>query len=535
MQALIRQQQASGKWSKEETEFCDQISSSLKNGQLRNELKSRDTIREGPSAKPLFRGDHSVEDTVLYAAAYFTNLKPPEFNRVVSMLLGNRTTTLYTTSFEKALDGSIREVSIPREKSLNEIWHEAPDGILKQSAITTTRDSGLIGFSDYHSREELRTLLEQEYSFFLANSFHDAISCGLLFDQSDRIAENVIRMLVEMMTSNGETYGNAWLLRLIDEIERHFTSDDSLSQVPNDRIIEMLSGKMKTHVYRRLSQILLAMLENEDLAYRVDVTFRELTSARLLATALELIKGLRVSPDLRELDWLRNVVDQSDQTTRDAAYLYLYNELRKMNVGAYELLAKLQSWLPAEDREPLSYSFSNRAGLRLLIEFSLETTARIRADQYGAWPITHPLLAAQGSDVASKRFDLLAFWLFHPGVEQVFFTINSHENATHVLGALIAEWAFIIVGPPHTSALSGFAARDLLGLLLRQIVANTSSELRKKYQRELLAYWEDYKDFLLTFSNVFDYLDPQQRRELNWKRNVLKEVLTSFRALQKEL
>jgi hypothetical protein len=390
-------------------------------------------------------------------------------------------------------------------------------------------------FSDYQSGEELRTLLEVEYGFFVANRFDEAISCGLHFDESDRIAENVIRMLIEMMISNSETYGNAWFLRLLDEVERHFASDDSRSQVPNNGISETLSSKTKTHVYRRLSQIVLAMLEKGDtLADRVDVTFRELTSARLLATALELIKGLRVSPDLREFDWLRNVIDQSDRATGAAAYLYLYNELKKMNVGAYELLAKLQSWLPAEDREPSSYSQSNRAALRLVIEFSLETTARIPTDQYGASPIRHPLLAPQG-DIASKRFDLLAYWLFHPGVDQVFFTINSQENATHVRGALIAEWAFIIVGPPHTSAVSGFAARDLLGLLLRQIIANTSSELRKQSQRDLLAYWEDYKEFLLTFSNVFNYLDPAQRRELNWKRNVLKEMIASFRALQKQL
>jgi hypothetical protein len=546
LEKVIKDQRLMGTWAEEDRSFCNEISGLLKNGQLLKVINSKNAV-EADHNRPEFLDNNSVEDTVLYAATYFTNLKLFDFSRVVTALLGNRTMTVTVKSVERSSDGTVREVEVSQQKPLVEIWEQSGDRILKSCSIII-RDAGVITFANHKVRDDLRTHLESYHGFYFANRFHDVLRQGLIFDRSDAIAENARRLLLDMMVSNPETYGIAWLLDLIQDIDSHFhkRNGDSGS---TDNPLKVLGNRVnEDHVFRRLSQVLRDML-GANLHDMVDSLFRELLAARLHTPALELMKLLLLfTSDPREFGWLRNLIDQSDHETSEAAYRYLYGEVRKGKYYAYDFLTMLERWLLDEDRKDESYSPSNRAALRLLIEFSLESTVRFRGDQYGQWPVKHPLLAIDNDDVAAKHFELLARWLFHPGMDRVILTLNPGERVVHLLGALVAEWAFIIVGPPsqetanvetqqnNGSFTSGgeFRARELLHQLIRQIVIHTSSGGRKQYQKALLEYWEAYKDLLLQLSNLIDYAELRNRREFNWKRNILKELVSYFRDVQRE-
>src|ERR1041385_6162053 len=324
LEKLIRDQRLMGTWADDERSFCNEISGLLKNGQLLTVIHSKNTTEANLNG-PEFLDNNSVEDTVLYTATYFTNLKLYDFSRVVTALLGNRTMTVSVKSVERSSDGSVREVEVSQQKPLVEIWEQSGDRILKSCSITI-RDAGVITFTNHKVRDDLRTHLESYHGFYLANRFRDVLRQGLIFDRSDAISENARRLLLEMMVSNHETYGIAWLLDLIQDIDSHFHKRNGISG-STDNPLKLLGDRVnEDHVFRRLSQVLRDML-GANVHDMVDSLFRKLLAARLHKPALELMKLLLLfTSDPWEFGWLRNLIDQSDHETSEAAYRYLYSE-----------------------------------------------------------------------------------------------------------------------------------------------------------------------------------------------------------------
>jgi hypothetical protein len=200
--------------------------------------------------------------------------------------------------------------------------------------------------------------------------------------------------------------------------------------------------------------------------------------------------------------------------------------------------------------------------LRLMIEYCLETASNFDAKHYGSWPSEYSLLAVKDAEEAKSNFDLLAGWIFHPGMKQVMIE-EIEEDLDRLLPALVSEWAFILLGQPqhpnglHSStparpeldsengteapdqaqatADAPITAETALRILLEQIIEKTDSFNQKRVQEEMLMYWEEMKDFLATVTEVFGYIDNIQRKEFIWKRNLVRKLLVQFRALQKDL
>ncbi len=103
-----------------------------------------------------------IERAVLYIAAFFPNLTPPDFDTLVCVLLKGRTITVYNNI--KAFDSKKnKKLKLAEEKVLVDIWRESADSILSKCKLktVTTKGSGrYIEFSNPYLRQALKLHLE---------------------------------------------------------------------------------------------------------------------------------------------------------------------------------------------------------------------------------------------------------------------------------------------------------------------------------------------------------------------------------------
>jgi len=571
LEERILRQRTQGRWNKDESEFCRQVKSYLKSNQLIEQIESRDTPAKPFSENPDFDDDKPVHNTVLYVATFFPNLSPNEFNRVVSMLLGDQTMTITITVDQKGEDGVTRPVEIQKEKSLIQEWRVGSDRILKECRLVTSKDSNkAITFSDIGRKDELMGYLEEEYGLYIQNKFVFILDNGLLFDSSERIARNVIRLIIEMAAAYPDYYGKDWLSDVVSKLRKHFELGENSSPNPSEPMLHLLGKpgglRTKPQTYKRISELIREMLDYSQLKQVVTGFVEQLIGIGYHDSALEIIRNLRFAPEFDKFHWAKQLIDRGDEDIRFQTYLYLYGEVKGRGPQVYQILHTLEPWLPAVDRDPQKYSPSNRFALRLMIEYCLEITSNFDSKNYGSWPTRYPLLAVKDIDTAQSNFELLTKWLFHPGMKYVVDGKGFDEDLNRLLPALISEWAFILLGQPeHTDAFyrplggydeyspetegrdatsgqpqngleTGITADAALNILLAKIIEITSAPHQKEIQQGMLKYWEEMIEFLAFATNAFaGSLDNSQRVEFIWKRNLIRELLKRFGSLRREL
>src|SRR5260370_12639402 len=98
---------------------------------------------------------------------------------------------------------------------------------------------------------------------------------------------------------------------------------------------------------------------------------------------LWLVKRLQFTPEFDQLHWTKQLLQRADTATRHLAYSYLRSQLIRMGNGVYEALTRIATWLPPPERSLGTYSQFDFLVLRLLIQYSLETVQRFKAEHYG--------------------------------------------------------------------------------------------------------------------------------------------------------
>lgn len=567
LEKQILEQREAGRWSKEESDFCRQVKGYLKSGTLLEQIESRNSAAAPLSEVVGFDDDKPVHNTVLYTAAFFPGLSPNEFNRVVSTLLGTQTITINETVNQRGEDGVVRQVEVQKDKLLIQVWRESPDKVLKECKLISSKDTNrAIVFADAGQRDYLKRNLEEEHSLYLQNKFSSLQESGLLFDSSERIANNIIHIIVDMAASYPDYYGRDWVFEIIAKVKAYFESAQTGSDEP---ILQLLSksGGLRTEaqVYKRISDLLREMLDDPQVKPIIKRLVEQLMSERFFGAVLNIVKNFRFVPAFDEFRWMRQLLDQGNELIRLQTYMYLYSEIKRMDKQVYQILDELAKWLPAVDIEPQRYSYSNCFALRLMIEYCLDKTSNFDAKNYGCWPSSYPLLFVEDAELAKRKFSLLSSWVFHPGMKYVMDSEDFVEDLERLLPALISEWTFILLGQPQESnglhdptdadreydfkhenegaivagpkeeSGNGITAEAAFNILLEQIIEKTEAFHQKGLQREMLLYWEEMKDFLATVIGVFGYTNRNQRKEFIWKRNLLRKLLSQFRSLQKDL
>lgn len=548
LEEKIKHQRKQGIWSRDESEFLNEITSYINSGQL------RDLVKEG--RKPIVDVESLVEKagpigkTVLYVASYFPNTTPTEFCRIVESLLSEQTLTVTTQSYILSDDGSKEPLQAEREVPLAQSWNEGKDAIFKrwlQEMISPKDSTRVIGFCDPALRESLREHFEKEHRFYLLDQFNALQKQGVLFHSSSRIAESATRLIIDRMLNYPDEYDTTWLVNAIIDLRQKIEDERAGLDNQMNSLRKISQRNSLREAYQRISELMSSMIEHHQLRGGVDQCLDYLIRIAAHDWVLNIIKQLRFVPQFDVIYWIKRLLNQADKETGNQAYGYLLSYLKKMDANIYSALSTLATWLPEEDRNPKSYSHSNYFALLLLIQYFLETTERFDHKSYGAWPSRYPLFAVKNRVEATEGLALLTRWLFHPGLTSLK-SLRLGSNPYPLIAALLAQWTFILLGPDaagyrslavgasvqpsnrtssedeHCEASESHLDPDLLlDLLIEQIRLRIDVFQRS----ELLKYWNKLDRDLLRL--ITSHLRPNdQQKELMWKRNCVQELTRRF-------
>jgi hypothetical protein len=575
-------------WPDDEGALCSQVRGLIAGGRLEDEVSRLE--RSGPPArretdsrasfiKSRFKGGDAIEDTVLYVAAYFPDLNPHEFNRVVSALLEGLTTKVAVPAPKPAAgadgkpdgkaagkadgkpaaqggDGEAAEPFVWEEQPLLRTWHDRADEILSECRLETVvgKDSGRrLDFTDPALRHELRAYLEAERGFYLKKQFARVQRLGLLFDRSLNISEGVLDVAVNTALESPETFSRDWLYDmvtalspLVEAAAGEVVTPDGESYRP--ALPADVEAAMRI-VYSTVARLVRKMLEHPALEKSLNNFFTQLMASGQHEAVLEIVRRLQTAQQF-EMRWFRQLFDQGGEAIRLRTYFALYERVRRRDAGIYEVLQAMEPWLPERGREPFAYSPSNEYALRLMFEYCLNSTAEFDPKFYGSWPCRYPLLATpapgtpEGGPAAQGNLSLLAGWLFHPGLRDVLADEEDGEAAEGLgvtLGALLAEWAVILLGADVApGGRDGRGERDsadppadavaVFDLLLRKVIAATT----RARQDELIACWSNLADYFLWHLTALGTQSGEPRRRLSRRRNWVRYLVKRFKVLRRQ-
>lgn len=512
----ITTQRNNGRWNRDENDFRRQVTS-FTDEELVAAVESGGPKPASDTAR-LAEGDQSpVHLAVLYTATFYPDLAPTEFARVVTTVLGDEMVIPEKVQ-QKGSDGTSKPEEIQGEKRLVQVWNERSDAILRECRLITTREASregnrIVVFADAGRRDQLRRLFEEEFGMYIETRFARAWRNGLIFDTSERIAADVIGLTIEMVTTDSNQFGRDWLLNNLEQ--SCSASTDSVAAL---RVFGKLFRSLLAEPEPRLNAVVVGVVESLLQTGRHDY-------------ALELVKNLRFATGFDDLYWLKQLIDRGVDAVRMSTSNYLYGEVRRRGIGVFRELAR---WLPLPGRDPLTYSPSNAAALRLMLQYCLETTERFSPENYGLRPTRFPLLL---SDVASADddFALLVQFLLHPGIKAV---VNDAWPDPDVLALLVSRWVFILFGYGPIAAAAAedpFPPEAVLRVLVEQLIEGTRKPELRHLRQAMVESWEGMSDVFALAPGLLGAEGRRRRQEFVGMRTLVKKLITEFRRLQRDL
>jgi hypothetical protein len=498
-------------WEKEEDKFAQQILTYYYGDRLHEVIENGGPEDPGSSAESLLKTLTPVDQTVLYAGTFFQEITSPEFGHVVEALLNKRTTRVAAPANVK--NGEAAEVEVP----LLRIWEEKKDEIFTKFLVETTRANGAsktVNLAESNLREPLCKLFEKWHRYYLLDQFKAIQETGLFFHPSQRIGENTTRIAVELARTYPEEFNEQWIVGLVMRLRQHLAAESSNT----DSMFQFLSkpgAKASNLAFTRIRDVCQRLLGSPQHKKVVTNSLEDLMSSGCHEQVLSLIKYLKFSEEFDDWYWLKQLLHRADSKTRYQTYHYIISYLKRMGVSVYDGLTKVSTWLPPADRK--SWSEFDGFVFRLLIKYCLDTIARFDPKHYGKWPSRYPLFVIDNPETAESHTAVLAGWLLHPGVEPTLAALGIRGTRMTLIGGLLAEWTFILLGPGDaTTELSG---QSLFHVLLRQFVSRI--DLRQRL--DLLKYWNQLHHELFRLS-ASPLQTSHLRQELEWKRDLVRQL-----------
>jgi hypothetical protein len=552
LEVNIGDQRARGKWEKDETSFCRQILDFYHDEQLEAVVAAGGPEDPRLSAETLLEGSGLVEKNVLYAATFFQEVTLPEFSLVVEALLDGHSAAAAPPA-NGAKDGDA-PAPARAELSPGRVWEKEKDRLFNQWLRETSvaKDSfRVVTLSNSALREPLRKLFEKQHRFYLIDQFNALQERGIFFHPSLRLAENAAMIAVRMAGAYPDRFNENWVVDLVNRVSRHFDFDSSEAPAGEEAMFRFLRGSQPwafNLALARVAAVLRRMLESPQLRGVVQSSLEQLIKGGYHEETLLLVKQLQFAPEFDELHWLKQLLHRADNRTRHLTYYYLYAHLKRTGGGVYEWLKRIEAWLPQTDRDPGSYSQFDHFALRLLIQYCVETVARFNAKYYGDWPSRYPLLAVSDGEEAAERTSLIARWLLHPGIESTLARMKMGGTRMTLIGALLAEWAFILLGPADASPADAPAAPGENGARLADVSAEAAYDARcspatlfdllvwqfasrtnLSQRLELLKYWNKLNHDLLKYQVRLPTASGL-RGQLSWKRELVGKLITQIKS-----
>jgi hypothetical protein len=515
-------------WDPDDRKFKLRIEALIKGGRLKTHLSSAQPQKEYVQSEALFLGDKSLRDYVMYVGVHFPGLNPREFQRVVSLLLQDKTVTVAVPSTITHDDGKVEKIEIEKERPLLDLWRESMDKIQRESHLITclVQDGQtVVDFKDHRIREQLKEHLNQEYSFFLTAQFEQLLNLGLLFDPSLRIAEGFTQRMAEMIASDPEYYGYEWICQLLSRLEKINIE----GQVENEgELFPTLSGvtvkQVNSLIYRRISHLIRRLLDSQAQDV-VNELFEQLIRRKLHTSALELVKRLRFVPQFEEFYWLRQLIERGDKAATEGTFLYLCYYMQSTGARVYTVLDGLDEWIK-KDARPEAYSRATEEALQLIFFYC--SSLKVSDSSFAS---LHPLFSFPDADSAKLNLDLVTRSLFHPWMEKSIHTLKPNLRVLASIGELISDWVFGILrttAEANTmvhlqSNTNRISPAETVRILLQQVVASSTTQ----QQDRLLKFWRSKSVRLMERINALPY-GSEGRNELVDKRNALDETIAQF-------
>lgn len=540
LERQIRLQQRSGKWKQTESELCSEIRGLLDNDlpkivEQRRDMPITFTPPEPDSSvspERLFKGGHSIEDTLLYAATYFSDLPPHEFDQLVDWLLADRTTAVTVKTQHHNPDGTTQIIETEVQKPLRDFWSADPDSYLATCEIEASTGPNLttsIGFANEGRREKLKAHLERHHSMYLLRQFR-ILESNKFLTSAPHISDRAMSLSLDMATAYPGSFGKEWLLNII------LDARNGSKPSPNTDNATVTFDKNKA--LERITLFVRLMLERPQLEEVVSGLLKDLMSLDRRDTVLFLVRGLQFAPGFDEFYWIKRLLDEGESSIKDGAYYHLYSYIQK--IGIYPLLSKLEQWIPTDERPFHDYSPSCIYSLRLFVEYCSELSDKFEEEQT---PPRHPLFAFSDENAARDNCRRLITWLFHPGMPSVFAELDTlfgderpEARVLPFICELVLEW--IVVLRDQESAESAIGSDQLVStqqtqdFLIESLAVNTTPNQRA----QILLYWERLRDFLGVIVNLSDAssdwigsLNLEEKRAMLTTRRLVKDLIKRFR------
>lgn len=473
-------------------------------------------VIETADAAELFEKADDVGRTVLFAVAKFPGLHPHEFERLMGVLLAQRTAEIEVTEEELDAEGSVRKVTRMRTRDLMDLWREAPDGALfacQVQAMEQEDGSDTMDFVWPYLRRDLLRALRQHHPLFLRQRLERILQAGLLFEENgrSRLREGAIGLAVEIALADPGRFDERWLTRHVLRLEAATgveLNDQETEEFSEGELFQLFvklaeNAELRRRVLSGLSDLIREMLRHERLQSLVEAWLDGLLRSRrhgqALVFVLDIFKALRFTPRFDVLHWFRRLLDETPDDSRDEVYKALLRSAIDLKLRIYDLLEPLGEWLPEPGASDPPKRPSTRYALQLMADYCYHTLSEFEAEKAGAWPSSYALFAVLREDVerTDARLRMLVEWLLHPSMKW----IATEEDADVLVeslwtfrAAVIEEWYWVLKGGgAGDGAVPERAASSVADGLLKHLLALTSLEDRSR----LLECWRTWRaDYL---------------------------------------
>jgi hypothetical protein len=524
-QTIGKQKVVHSLWGTHEDTYF-QVLDYIRRGDFKEILGSREKIILGEKPAELFNGNDPIVDTTIYVATFFPGLNAREFRRVVLAFLGERKKTIIEKKTKLNGEGKIEEYEAREERLYVDLWNESADAVMANCRLGTVlgRESRrVVSFMKDGLALQFAAYLEDYFPFFVSSQINQIQELGLIFDDSTTIAKNATKNVADLLISDPD-HGARFLVRTLTGIESNLAATPSTN-----------SSLRPNAKYQRVAQMLRIILSENSAVPALTSAIEELIQTQKHKAALEIVLKLRGASHFDFLYWLKQLLDRGEETIKSTVRIALYSIIANDGTRVFEMLQNLQSWLKKDtDDRPLSPS--ELFALQLIAVYCRESTSEVADEDYGLETPSLPLLAFSKTETAKAHLSLLMNWLFGARMEKIF---EKPTNRCNFIGALVAEWSFILIGPgkkdhdtfPQTESISSLTLdasvkpKAVRTLLIEQVFASASLEQR----RYLLDYWLGFRDFLLEVINLLP-INDKDRKTLAWKRNLLNELIREFRS-----
>jgi hypothetical protein len=537
-QLLAELAQQRAKWDKDESIFTQQVVNYQANDILRDVINNGGPKDPDSSAESLLKTAGPVEKTVLYTATFFNEITSPEFCRVVESLLGTRTMLkdAHATTTNEATPAT-GKIEVP----LRRIWDDEKDEIFTELLVetSTATDSPLtVSLSEFNLAKPLRKQFEKRYRFYLIDQFKALQQTGIFFYPSLRLAKNTTELAIDLAQLYPDEFNEGWIVTMVMRIREHFATRASDEDLAEDSMFHFLSNTQpgaSNVAFARVSEICKRFLDSPQKSV-VPNSLEYLMQNDYQKEVLWLIKQLKFNLEFDDWHWLKQLLNRGDLKTKYLTYYYILSYLKQLGTRIYEGLEKIESWLPPTDRSNFTdfHTFISR----ILTKYCLDTINGFNDKHYGKWPSRYALFTLTDVETANSRFDLLTNCLLHPGIDRTLVGLNIDGTRIDLIGILLAEWSFILLGTPSTpqtparngkedlrqSEVENCTASQMLDLLLKQFLGRLDSPQRL----ELLKYWTQLDSALFHFGHSHSIAD-EQRNEMKWKRVLVQQLIRELK------